>query len=262
MTAAKYAFVFRIASRDQFIYLPAFLARNIFFLVVIYIFYALWGVVYGDGQVLVGFTMAQTLWYLTFTEAIEFAQSRIFIDISEDVKDGTIAYQLCRPYSYIGYWVSRAMGENLVKLVPMLLEGFILASLMVGVLPGYLAALPIGLLAITGGLLVGTLMKVVIGLLAFWFEEVMPFWWILQKLVFVIGGMFIPIDFYPDWLQGIAKATPFAFVAYWPASTFVAFSWERAWTTLAGLAIYTVVFAGLAAAIFRAAVRKLHVQGG
>jgi len=262
MTIAKYAFVFRIASRDQVIYLPAFLGRNIFFIVVIYIFYALWGAVYGDANVMVGFTMTQTLWYLTFTEAIEFAQSRIFTDISEEVKDGTIAYQLCRPYSYIGYWVTRAMGENIVKLVPLLLEGFILASLMVGVLPGYLAALPIGLLTIIGGVLVGTLMKVVIGLLAFWFEEVMPFWWILQKLVFVIGGLFIPIDFYPDWLQGIAKATPFAFVAYWPASTFVAFSWDRATTTLIGLSAYTVLFAALAALIFRAAVRKLHVQGG
>jgi ABC-2 type transport system permease protein len=262
MTITKYTTIFRIASRDQLIYLPSFLARNIFFIIVIYIFYALWGAVYSGKDALVGFTMVQTLWYLTFTEAIELSQSRIFIQISEEVKDGTIAYQLGRPYSYIAYWVSKAMGENLVKLVPMLVEGFILASLLIGVLPGYLSALPIGLIVLTGGILIGTLMQVCIGLLAFWFEEVMPFWWIIQKLVFVIGGMFIPIDFYPDWLQGIAKMTPFAFASYWPASTIVAFSWSRAVTTLVGQAICIAVLAGVAMAIFRAAVRKLHVQGG
>ena len=112
------------------------------------------------------------------------------------------------------------------------------------------------------GIVIGTLMQVCIGLLAFWFEEVMPFWWIIQKLVFVIGGMFIPIDFYPEWLQRIARVTPFAFASYWPASTFVAFSWERALTTLCGQAIYIVLLTGVALGIFRAAVRKLHIQGG
>ena len=95
-----------------------------------------------------------------------------------------------------------------------------------------------------------------------WFEEVMPFWWIIQKLVFVIGGMFIPIDFYPDWLQGFAKYTPFAFAAYWPATTFVDFGFTRVVTTITGQLIYITIFGCCAALLFRAAVRKLHAQGG
>jgi ABC-2 type transport system permease protein len=154
------------------------------------------------------------------------------------------------------------MGENLVKVVPLLLEGFLLGLLFVGPLPGYLRALPFGLVTIVGGILIGTTLQTIIGLLAFWFEEVMPFWWIIQKLIFVIGGMFIPLDFYPDWLQGIARATPFAFAAYWPASTWVAFSWERFLTTVGGQAAWLLAFGILASLIFRAAVRKLHVQGG
>lgn len=262
MTARKYATIFGIASRDQLVYLPSFLARNLFFVVVMFVFYSLWRAIYGGNAAIAGFTLVQMLWYLTFTEAIELSQTRIFLPISEEVKDGTIAYSLSRPYSYVLFWITRGMGENLVKVVPLLIEGFVLALIMVGPLPGYARALPIGLVTIVLGILIGTILQAIIGLLAFWFEEVMPFWWIIQKLVFVIGGMFIPIDFYPEWLQGIARYTPFAFAAYWPATVFVDFSPERVITTLIGQVAYVAFFGVIAAGLFRAAVRKLHVQGG
>jgi ABC-2 type transport system permease protein len=262
MTLRKYATVLRFASRDQFVYLPSFLARNLFFVVVMFVFFSLWRAIFAGSATIAGFTMVQMLWYLTFTEAIELSQTRVFMPISEEVKDGTVAYSLNRPYSYVLFWISRAMGENLVKVVPLLLEGFLLALIMVGPLPGYFRALPMGLLVIVLGILIGTTLQTIVGLLAFWFEEVMPFWWIIQKLVFVIGGMFIPIDVYPDWLASIARFTPFAFAAYWPATVFVAFSAKRVVTTLAGQVAYLVVFGLIAAILFRAAVKKLHAHGG
>lgn len=259
----KYATVLSISARDQLVYLPSFLARNVFFVVVMFVFYSLWRAVFAGGPgTVAGFTMVQMVWYLTFTEAIELSQTRIFLPISEEVKDGTVAYSLNRPYSYVLFWISRGMGENLVKVVPLLLEGYVLARLMAGPLPGYFRALPYGLLVIVMGVLIGTTLQAIVGLLAFWFEEVMPFWWIIQKLVFVIGGMFIPIDVYPDWLQRIARFTPFAFAAYWPAAVFVDFSASRLAVTLIGQAAYIGVFAIIAMVVFRAAVRKLHVQGG
>ncbi|MFP4376348.1 MAG: ABC transporter permease [Spirochaetales bacterium] len=262
MSARKYATVFGIAGRDQLIYLPTYLLRSVFFLIILFIFFSLWRVIYSSAGVIAGFTITQTLWYLTFTETIEMSQTRLFAPISAEVKDGSVAYSLVRPYSYVAYWVSRGMGENLVKMVPLLAEGFLLATILVGPLPGYLEALPFGLIVVIGGILMGSLLQVVIGLLAFWFEEVTPFWWILQKITFVIGGLFLPIDFYPEWLQGVARATPFAFLAYWPASTWVSFSWERFATTLLGQVGFIVALSGIAALIFKRAVFKLQAQGG
>lgn len=265
---SKYATIARLAARDQFVYLPSFLARNAFFVVVLFIFHSLWKVIYAGGsgsggaEVIAGFTMTQALWYLTFTEAIEMSQTRIFRPISEEVKDGTVAYSINRPYSYPGYWITRGLGESLVKLVPMLIAGFVVASLFVGPLPGYAATLPAGLLVLVLGILLGMLWQTVIGLLAFWFEEVGPFYWIVQKMVFVLGGMFIPIDFFPEWIQPAARFSPFAFSAYWPASTMVAFSPERFLTTVTGQIIYIGLLATTAAVVFRSATRKLHAHGG
>jgi ABC-2 type transport system permease protein len=262
MSARKYATIFAIAARDQLIYLPSFLIRNAFFLIIIFVFYSLWRVVYAGTDAIAALTMVQLLWYLTFTEAIELSQTRLFLPISAEVRDGSVAYSIGRPYSYVLYWISRGMGENLVKVASLLVEGFIIAAIMVGPLPGYFNVLPFGLAVVVGGILLGAMFQTIIGLLAFWFEEVLPFWWIIQKLIFVIGGLFIPIDFYPPWLQNIARATPFAFAAYWPASTWVNFSWERLATTLAGQAAYLALFAAIAALTLRAAVRKLAIQGG
>ncbi len=258
----KYGVIFRMAARDQLAYLPSFVFRNLFFVVVLFIFHSLWRVVFGEQPTVAGFSMRQALWYLTFTEAIELSQSRIFRPISNEVKDGTVAYALVRPYSYGVYWLVRGLGESVVKLAPILVVGFLFATLFVGPLPGYVAALPAGLVVMLLGLAQGLLLQTVIGLLAFWFEEVSPFFWILQKLVFVLGGMFFPIDFFPEWIQAFAKLSPFAFSAYWPATTMVAFSAERFFTTLAGQLAYIGLFAAVAVAVYSGAVRRVHAHGG
>jgi ABC-2 type transport system permease protein len=258
----KYARIFSYAARDQIIYMPAFLVRNIFFVVIVFIFWSLWKVVFAGREMLAGLTLTQTLWYLTFTETIELSKSRVFNQVQEEVKDGTLAVTLSRPYSYALFHLSRAMGESMVKILPIMAEGFILGMLMVGPLPGYATALPFGLILVVAGLLVTNLWMLVIGLLAFWTEEVSPFYWIVQKLVFILGGMFLPINLFPGWLAGTARALPFAFSAYWPAYTMVSFSPSVFLTGLLGALGYIVLLAGLAALLFTLGRKRVHAQGG
>jgi ABC-2 type transport system permease protein len=84
----------------------------------------------------------------------------------------------------------------------------------------------------------------------------------VQKLVFVVGGFFIPIDLYPPWLAGIARWLPFAFSAYWPASTMIGFSVRGFLTALAGAAAYVALIGGFAALLYSRGRRRVHAQGG
>jgi len=235
---------------------------NIFFVVILFVFFSLWRVIYGDKNVIEGLTIVQTLWYLSFAETVELSKSRVYLQIQEEVKEGSIAYALNRPYSYNGFKMARALGESFVKAIPIMVMGYILCLLFVGPLPHYWKNLPMGIIVITGGIVLNTLWSTIIGLLAFWTEEVTPFYWILQKLIFIGGGMFFPIDFFPEWLQGFAKAAPFAFSAYWPAITMVKYSPETFWTALSGQLFYITILAVVAWLLFKTAVRKIHVQGG
>ena len=74
LAARKYARIFSFAARDQAIYLPAFLVRNVFFVVIVFVFWSLWRAVYGARDLLGGLTLVQMLWYLTVTETIEAIQ--------------------------------------------------------------------------------------------------------------------------------------------------------------------------------------------
>ncbi len=258
----KYGLVFSLAARNQVVYLPAFVARNVFFIIIVFIFTSLWRVIYGGEHTIAGLTMQQVIWYFTLTELVELSKSMVFPQIQSEVKDGTIAYTLIRPMSYILYFFYRSMGQNMVRLGIMIIEAFVLACLFAGYLPGYLQTLSYGIILIIAAVAITALWQICIGLLAFWFEEVSPFYMIIQKLIFIIGGMFFPIDFFPGWMQGIAKASPFAFSAYWPAISIVNPGVQNVGTCIAGQAFYLVVLAAAAAGLFRAAVRKVHVQGG
>lgn len=262
MSIAKYGLIYRCAVRDQLRYLASFAARNVFFVVVLFIFHSLWRAVFAGQPVVAGLSMVQTLWYLTFTETVELCKSRVHTEVSEEVKDGSIAYRLTRPCSYVLYRTATAMGEATVRTLPILAVGAATAAALVGPLPGYLRALPFGLVLIMGGLLLNTLWLLLFGLLAFWVEEVAPFYWIYQKLVFVLGGMFFPIDFFPEGLRRVAAHLPFAYAAYWPAVVMVRFAPREAARAAAGQALYIAGLLAAALALFAAARRRVHAHGG
>jgi ABC-2 type transport system permease protein len=258
----KYLRIFRYAARDQLMYLPTFLIRNLFFVVIVFTFWSLWKVIFAGRGALAGLTITQTLWYLTFTETIELSKSRVLFQVQEEVKDGTLTVTLSRPYSYPLFHLSRAMGESVVRIVPILLEGTILCTLMVGPLASLLPTLPQGLLLIVMGVAVTNLWMLLIGLLAFWLEEVTPFYWIVQKLIFILGGLFLPIDLFPGWLAGIARVLPFAFSAYWPAYTIVSGSGAAFITGFVGASLYIIVLVGAVLFLFSLGRKRVHAPGG
>jgi len=101
-----------------------------------------------------------------------------------------------------------------------------------------------------------------IGLSAFLVEDVNSFMLIYQKLVFILGGFLIPLQFYPDWLQAIAKALPFAAMIYGPSQLFVAPSFELFISVLTRQLIWIIVFGGILVISYQRGVKYLTVNGG
>jgi ABC-2 type transport system permease protein len=93
-------------------------------------------------------------------------------------------------------------------------------------------------------------------------EEVSPFMWIYQKFVFILGGFLIPLDFYPNWLQTIAKSLPFAYMIYGPSKLFVAPSMELLFSVLSMQAVWITVLGATLVLSYRRGVAYLTVNGG
>ena len=165
-------------------------------------FMALWTAAYdvsGQGE-LAGYSLGEMVWYLAMTETIVLSASRIFIEISEAVKAGDLAYTLARPMSYPFFQVASSLGNSVPRFGLNLVVAGIVVGLGTGRVAGSLPGLVSFLVTATFALILDALVAVLIGLLAFWIEEVTPVFWIYQKLLFTVGGLFLPVDMFPDWL--------------------------------------------------------------
>ena len=262
--AAKYGAITMTNLQNQLAYVWDALGRSVFIVLIMFIFVQLWTAVYQNRATteIAGLSLSATIWYFLVAEMIELGKFRHDQRISEEVKEGTIAYALIRPYHYLVYHFCNGLGETLVKMALIFLLGVPVVLAYAGLpdvsLPGVGAALLAGLLA----LVLDFCMASSIGLLAFVTEDTFSFRLIYQKLIFILGGLLIPIDFLPDWLQRIARLLPFSYTTYAPAKLFVAFNPAQFGQILAHQLLWIGVMGGLLLWQYRWAVRRLEVNGG
>jgi ABC-2 type transport system permease protein len=206
--------------------------------------------------------MVDIVWYLAMTETVALSSSRIFVEIGESVKQGDLVYTLMQPVSYPLVQIVKSLGNS----APRLIINLLTASLVVFLGTGTIAGSPSGFVAFLGmavlSLILDALIAVLIGLTAFWLEEVMPIFWIYQKLIFTLGGLFLPLEFFPSWLQRVAAVLPFRYITNAPARAFVAFKLSEVLPLIVGQCLYIFFFIGIMIGVWHLARRRMVIHGG
>ena len=257
---AKYAAFARLGFREARAEPGELLGRVVFFAMILGVFSAIWRAVAESG-VAAPSDPDEMLWYLAITEWVVMSAPLIQFPIEEDVRRGDVAYQIARPASWLGARLAHGLGSLAVR-APVLLVVACGAAWFFAGPPGRPAGL---LVAIAFGLVATTVMTVfhlAIGVVAFWLGDVAPAYWIWQKLLFVLGGLLLPLSFYPELFVRIALVTPFPFVLAGPASLATGAPLMHAGLLALALAIWALVGWGVASVAFGRAVRRLHVNGG
>jgi ABC-2 type transport system permease protein len=219
----KYFSIFKIQVINSLAYPGELIGRSLMIIPFMWVFYQLWTITFRSSGLdsINGLTLRDTLWYLMIAETIELGRPRIARTVAENVKDGSIAYLLNKPYDFLLYQFSTSMGETVFRTLINAVFGGAVVWLLIGP-PPHIANWPFAVLAMMGAWILNFCTNALIGLAAFIAEDVAPFEWIYQKLAFIFGGLLIPIDFYPAWLQTIARYLPFSSMIYAPARLFVA----------------------------------------
>jgi len=260
---AKYWAIFKTQLLNNLAYTGDLLSGSIAIVLFMWIFAQLWRVTYtavGSNQI-AGMRIHDTLWYLMLAEVIVLSKPRLARSIAQSVRDGSVAYLLNKPYNFLLYQCSVGLGDSLLRMVANILAGGTIVWLLVGPPPNPLGW-PLVLVAVTMAWLIDFCIAAMIGLAAFVTEEVRSFEWIYQKILFILGGLLIPLDFYPSWLQTVAKATPFAYTIYGPARLFVDPSMERFVMLLLGQLLWLGILAALLTLAYRRGVGQLAINGG
>ena len=254
----KYLAVAALSMRQVLAARGPVVARLVFFWVLLLIFSRLWAAV-GPRS---GFGAVALVWYLALTELVALSTPFLALAIEDDVQRGDVAYKMALPTSYLWARFAEAVGDMTVRFLSLATFGLAGAYLFAGGLPGdprgILLAVPLAYLAA----LLMVLLQAIVGLSAFWLQQATPLHWIVQKLLFVFGGLLFPLEIYPAWLSGIAMATPFSAMLHGPAR--LAFGLDVAWFgwVFLRLLVWGVLLAVLAVLVHRRAVAVLNIDGG
>jgi len=259
----KYLAIFNTQLVNSLAYPAELVWRSLAILLFMLVFTSLWRATYNSSgdPILAGLTLKDVIWYLMMAETIELARPRFSRTIAESVRDGSIAYLLNKPYDFILYQMAVNGGDTVFRVLLNAALGGALVWGLVGAppgLPGWLMAL----VALFGAWMINFCLTALIGLSAFIVEDVAPFEWIYQMLIFVLGGMLIPIDFYPAWLQGIARALPFSSMMYAPARLFIDPDMSTLIQLLGNQLIWVLILGGLLSLFYRLGTRRLAINGG
>ncbi len=261
----KYLFVFKTTLMESLQYVMNILMGFLMFFVVLYVFINLWQYVYSDPEQLIsGYSMSQMIWYVILTEIIWFGTRNHTStnQISNDIKSGSIAYVINKPYHYILYMITKNIGEIILKFFLYLGVGLLIGYLFLGSLPGLpLRYLPLVSFVFLTGTLINCFLTMSISVLSFWIEDALPFHWIYTKIILVLGILF-PVEMFPAWAQPIIKCTPIYVVTYGPAKLVIDFKLSLFLQVLLVQGIYFMVSFLLLMGIYRKGVTKVNVNGG
>lgn len=234
--------------------------RIAFYAIILVVFSALWSVaVEANGGSIEGYTFPAMLWYVAAAEgAVIATKPRMIEDIGYEIGSGGIAVEMLRPVSVVGFRMAAELGEALVRLAAAGVVGVVFAWAQVGAPPGGAGAL-VALPSAAIGVAVNLAAQHAFAGAAFWLDDAKASWFLYQKVIFLLGGMLLPLELFPDWLSDTARWLPFWAMAYIPAR-FVARGAEP------GLLLvqtgWLVVSAAAASAVFRSGERRLQVVGG
>ncbi len=263
LSVSKY---FALAKADFFEKLNYFgtqVFSSFFICLVIFIFFNIWTAIYAGKGIIEGFTIAQMLWYLGVAELIVMSSQLRWIEtISEEVRTGIVASMLLKPINYV--------FSKLVLHMSNFLYGFFTSGFFVIFVVYYLAGpidvLPRAVVFSFISIIFGTLLNFVIlaclGFIAFWIEDSHAIFWIYQKGLFILGGMLIPLDVYPEWIKGAIINLPFSFIIYNPAKLFIQFNFLEFLRVLFWQLGYIALFSVILFVIYQIGIRRLQINGG
>jgi ABC-2 type transport system permease protein len=256
----KYAAFSRISATQARLEPNELYGRMAFFAVILGVFSSLWRAVAEAGMPVAG-DPKSLVWYLAATEWILLSAPPIHVEIQEAIRRGDVVYRLGHPVSYVAAEFARGLGLLAVRAPFLGLTAFLCAFAFTRSIPSLNALLIVVPFGFAASALI-TALYLGIGLLAFWLQDVAPVYWVWQKLMFVLGGLMLPLDLYPEFIQHAAVFTPFPSLLAAPASFVLGTSLVTPGVLARNLILWSGATAFAVSWMFRRVVSTVTINGG
>jgi len=202
--------------------------------------------------------------YSIISSAISvFISNNVIASMNDKIKSGQIALDLLKPINYKVWQFCNVVGRNissvLLELVPVLIIGGLVFSFQIPTVINFIFFL----IALLNGVIINFLITYILGILGFWYLEVWHFDRLLQDLVRLFSGAWIPLWFFPKVLVNISNYLPFKFIYFAPTTIYLSkVSYNEALIIILQQFIWIIGLLLIEKILWRKGIKKLVIQGG
>jgi viologen exporter family transport system permease protein len=221
----------------------------------VYLLRSLWTALYSQNAAPLNLPLHSMITYATvallMSLILEVDGTRL---IREKVREGTIATDLMKPISVPMYFFSDGFGQTLLHAV-LVLPSLAFALLLVHIDVPPMPTFAVFALSMLVGYALNFFLNFVMNSIAFWALETFAMQMIVRWASDLLSGQIIPLQFFPGVFGSLVFALPFAAIYSTPLLIYVGIIRPHDYARY-------LLFGVLSAIIWRAASRRLIVQGG
>lgn len=131
-------------------------------------------------------------------------------DVRQQVRTGTVAYEMLRPVDVPTFWLMRAMairaGTLALRAAPILVIAFVFVGISG---PRDTAALAAFVVSMLGSVMLSGALATVLTISLLWTVSGDGISRMMPAISYILSGMAVPIPLFPEWLQPILNFLPF-----------------------------------------------------
>jgi ABC-2 type transport system permease protein len=228
------------------------------------IIYAFWHAVYANRDSIAEMPLDTMITYVVVAMLLGQYVAGVGNALASDIRDGSIAIELMRPYDLLTKLVALDLGDKVSSTIRNTLPMVILAFLFLGIqLPSTWESALLFFISAILGILVGTQFDLIVGVLAFWTVNVWGLRVLRNAILLFFSGSLVPISLFPEWLQTVSLFLPFQSMVYVPVSIYTgSMSGSEAYVAMAMQVVWLVGILLVVRMIWALAIRKVTIFGG
>lgn len=235
-----------------------YVIKLVIFMFHIIVFKQMWDYLLKDKAVL-GYTKENMIWYIIIGEALLYTMSKNYIKISNMVKSGDIANILIRPINVLEY----IFLMEITTIINLFLN-FIIAAIYGIMLTGFPSISTTNLILFFISVILSYIIlletQLLIGILAFFFEENEVFYFIISKACLITT--MTPLNFFSGFSYSFMSCLPTTYIAYAPGRIFLNCNIDLALHLILCQILSFLVCTFLLIILTKKGVKKINVNGG
>ena len=229
----------------------------------VYLLRSLWTALYAQNVAPMNLPLHSMITYATvallMSLILEVDGTRL---IRDKLREGTIATDLMKPISVPAYFFSDGFGQTMLHAL-LVIPSIAFALLLVHIDVPSAPAFGMFLLSFFVGYLVNFFVNFLMNAIAFWTLETFAIQLIVRWISDLLSGQIIPLTFFPGVFGRIVFALPFAAIYSTPLLIYVGVIHPQDYARyLLIQVLWLALFSALSALVWRAASRRVVIQGG